>query len=75
MIKLNGYYNEETLDELLYKGEITRLDYLYHHSEEKKQQFEEYCRKNDLPLNEDTALKFFQLEIKQEDRDHTDNLD
>lgn len=75
MTELQGYYNEETLDELLYKEEITRLDYLYHHSEEKKQQFEEYCQRNDLPVNEDTALKFFQLEIKQEDRDHTDNLD
>lgn len=75
MIDLHGYYNEDTLDDLLYKGEITRLDYLYHHSEEKKQMFEEYCQKNDLPKTEETALKFFQIELKQEDRDHTENLD
>ena len=35
MIELKGFYNEETLQELLYKGNITHLEYIYHHSQEK----------------------------------------
>ena len=34
--KLEGFYNEDVLDELLEEGKITNLDYIYHHSEEMK---------------------------------------
>ena len=32
--KLEGFYNEDVLDELLEEGKITNLDYIYHHEEQ-----------------------------------------
>ena len=40
--KLEGFYNEDVLDELLEEGKITNLDYIYHHSEEMKSNYAEY---------------------------------
>ena len=46
--KLEGFYNEDVLDELLEEGKITNLDYIYHHSEEMKSNYAEYCGEDKL---------------------------
>jgi len=43
MIELKGFYNEDTLQKLLYKGNITQLEYIYHHSQEKIDAYKAYC--------------------------------
>ena len=42
MAELNGYYNEEVLQELLYNKKITTLEYVYHHSKERIDDFKKY---------------------------------
>ena len=56
--KLEGFYNEDVLDELLEEGKITNLDYIYHHSEEMKSNYAEYCSEDKLEQNEETAGAF-----------------
>lgn len=56
--KLEGFYNEEVLDELLEEGKITNLDYIYHHSEEMKSNYATYCSEDKLEQNEETAGAF-----------------
>ena len=56
--KLEGFYNEDVLDELLEEGKITNLDYIYHHSEEMKSNYAEYCGEDKLEQNEETAGAF-----------------
>ena len=72
-MELKGFYSEETLRPLLYKGEISTLEFLFHYSEEQKQEFENYCKENDLPLDEDSAKKFMDYQLKVEERDHIED--
>ena len=65
--KLVGFYNEDVLDELLEEGKITNLDYIYHHSEEMKSDYAEYCGEDKLEQNEETAGAF--LSTVYEDRE------
>ena len=67
MINLEGFYSEEYLHRLLYEGEISRLEYIYHHSEERKQAFLNYCVEHKLPVTETSAEQFMQYELEQEE--------
>lgn len=69
------YNNEETLQELLYKGDITQLEYIYHHSQEKIDEYKEYCQRRNLQENEDSASSFSEYLLKCEEEEHTDTLD
>ena len=75
MIELKGFYNEETLQELLYKGNITQLEYIYHHSQEKIDAYKEYCQKRNLQEDGNSAVAFSEYELKCEEDSHTDSLD
>lgn len=75
MTELRDFYNEEDLDKMLYEGEITHLQYVQHHSQQMKDDFEEFCRKNDLEENEEAANKFKDHLLKCEEDAHTDLID
>ena len=75
MVQLQGFYKEETLQELLYKGNISRLEYSYHASQERIDDFREYCQENSLQEDEKSAEMFFDYLLKREEIEHTDLLD
>lgn len=58
MIKLSGFYNIDTLQELLFKGNITHLEFIYHHSQERIDKFKAYCQERGLQENEAAAECF-----------------
>jgi hypothetical protein len=59
-MELNGFYNEEELAELLDRNEITRKDYITHHSPELLKQYEDFCSDFGLEQNEDSAEQFLE---------------
>ena len=75
MPELQGFYNEDVLEELLYNGEITTLEFVYHHSQEKIDAYKEYCQKNNLQEDESSAAAFCEHLLKSEEAAHTDLLD
>lgn len=75
MIELKGFFNEETLQELLFKGNITRLEYIYHHSQKKIDAYKAYCQKRNLLEDEASAVAFSDYLLKGEEAAHTDLLD
>lgn len=70
MIELKGFYNEAVLHDLLAKGEIGYLDYVMHLSEETKDRYKDYCSKNNLPLDDESAEKFFNILVEEENEEH-----
>ena len=74
-MNLEGFYNEEYLDPLVYEGKITRLEYIYHHSQEMIDEFKDYCSQNGLKEDETTANKFMDWQLQMEEEAHTDGLD
>ena len=74
-MNLEGFYNEEYLDPLVYEGKITRLEYIYHHSQEMIDEFKDYCSQNGLKEDETAANKFMDWLLEQEEKAHTDGLD
>ena len=74
-MNLNGFYNEEVLQELLHEEKITYLDYVYHHSQEMIDEFKDYCNQNNLPEDELSANKFLDWQLQMEEEAHTDGLD
>lgn len=74
-MKLEGYYNEEVLEELLYKEEISRLEFIYHHSKERIDEYKEYCQKRKLKEDEMSAEAFCDYLLRKEERGHTDFCD
>lgn len=62
-IKLEGFYKEDVLDELLEEGKISNLDYIYHHSEEMKADYAKYCSEGNEPVeqNEESAGAYMTL--------------
>ena len=72
---LEGFYSEEYLDELVYEGKITRLEYIYHHSQEMIDEFKDYCSQNGLKEDETAANKFMDWQLQMEEQAHTDGLD
>lgn len=76
MIQLKDkFYEEEELQKLLFDKKITVLDYCMHHSEEKRKHFLDYCRKNKLPQNDDSASAFLAKELKDIENTHIEGLD
>ena len=55
-MELNGFYNEEELAELLDRNEITRKDFITHHSPELLKQYEDFCSDFGLEQNEDRTV-------------------
>ena len=55
-MELNGFYNEEELAELLDRNEITRKDFITHHSPELLKQYEDFCSDFGLEQNEDSVM-------------------
>ena len=75
MLELKGFYNEDVLQELLFKGEITQLEFIYHHSQEKIDDFKAYCQKCGLQKDEKAADAYTDWLLKQEENAHTELLD
>ena len=75
MIELKGFYDVNVLQELLYNEKITWMEYIYHHSQEKIDAFNEFCREKGLQENEESASAFCDYELKCEEKAHTDSLD
>ena len=69
-INLQGYYNEETLQDLLASEQIDHLAYIFHHSEEKKKEFEQFCKERNLQENEQSAQQFFDYINDMEEHFH-----
>ena len=59
-MELNGFYNAEELAELLDRNEITRKDFITHHSPELLKQYEDFCSDFGLEQNEDSAEQFLE---------------
>lgn len=59
-MELNGFYNEEELAELLDRNEITRKDFITHHSLELLKQYEDFCSDFGLEQDEDSAEQFME---------------
>ena len=74
-MQLKGFYNEDTLDELLYNEKITRLEYIYHHSQERIDDFKEYCKKRNLKEDEAAAEQYSDFILKRQENAHTEMLD
>ena len=70
MIELKGFYNEAVLHDLLAKGEIGYLDYVMHLSEEIRDRYKDYCSKNNLQLDDESAEKFFGVLVEEENKVH-----
>ena len=75
MANLKGFYNEEVLEELLFDSKITRLEFIYHHSQERIDDFKAYCQKRGLQEDEASAESFSDCLLKKEETAHTDMLD
>ena len=59
-MELNGFYDEEELAEMLDRKEITRKEYITHHSAELLKQYEEFCSDFGLEQNEESAEQFME---------------
>ena len=75
MANLKGFYNEEVLEELLFDGKITRLEFIYHHSQERIDDFKAYCQKRGLQEDETAAEAYADFRLKREENAHVDTLD
>lgn len=75
MLELKGFYKEETLEELLYKGNISRLEFIYHHSQERIDDFKMYCQKRGLQEDEAAAEQYSDFILQRQEESHTELLD
>ena len=75
MTELNGFYNEDVLEELLYNSEITQLEAIYHHSQERIDDFKTYCQKRGLQEDEAAAEAYCDFILKRQENAHTELLD
>lgn len=74
-MRLEGFQDEQTLNELLYEGKISQLEYIRHHSQEMTDEFKEFCKQNGLEENEESADRFRDNLLRKEEEAHTDGLD
>lgn len=74
-MELMGFYNEDVLSELLYNEEISHLEYIYHHSRERIEDFKGYCGENGFNEDEEAAESFFDNLLRREEESHLDNMD
>lgn len=75
MAKLEGFYNENVLEELLYNEKISRLEFIYHHSQERIDNFKAYCQKRGLQEDEAAAEQYSDFILKRQENAHTELLD
>lgn len=75
MEQLKGFYNDDTLEKKLHKGDITTLDYVNHQSEKMQQDFVNYCHDKGLEQNEVNAQSFLDYTLNQEKDYHSEYLD
>ncbi len=52
------YYSEDILIEKLESGEYTWLDYVNHFSPEWQEEYQEYCKENNLAIGDESAQEF-----------------
>ena len=71
----NRFYGQDVLSQLLYEEKITGLDYVTHQSEERTNQFKEYCTRLGVHENEESAGNFMNYLLREEERSHTVGLD
>ena len=71
----NRFYGQDVLSQLLYEEKITGLDYVTHQSEERTNQFKEYCTRFGVHENEESAGTFMNYLLREEERSHTVGLD
>lgn len=71
---IQGTFNEVELQEKLHNGEITRLEYVQH-SEEMKREYEDFCKEKGLQQDEQSAQQFMEYLLNQEVEAHTSFLD
>ena len=69
------FYGQDVLGQLLYEEKITGLDYVTHQSEERTNQFKEYCARRAVPEDEESAGNFMNYLLREEERSHTEGLD
>ena len=75
MTDLKGFYNEDVLEELLFKNEISHLEFIYHHSQERIDDFKSYCTEKGIQEDERAAEAYESFRIKCEENSHVENLD
>lgn len=61
-MELNGFIDEDRLDELFLDKKISCADYVKHHSPEMLEAYRAYLRDNDLYDNETSASRFLDAE-------------
>lgn len=68
-MKLEGYYNEAELVNLLIDGEITKRDYYLHHSEHKKDEYLKFCQEKGLDFKDLTSGEiYWEVDGREEER-------
>lgn len=68
-MKLEGYYNEAELVNLLIDGKITKRDYYLHHSEYKKNEYLQFCQEKGLDYKDLTSAEiFWEVDGREEER-------
>ena len=72
---LEGFYSENVLQEMLHNGEIDHLQYVCHHSEERKMAFVSFCGERGLSADDKAAQQFVEYQLNQEKEAHTEYLD
>lgn len=65
---LKGYYSEETLVELFQQERISRLQFVYHHSPERREDFINFCRERGLQENETAAELYTDAQLELENK-------
>ena len=75
MSELEGFYNEDVLEELLFNNKISTLEYIYHHSQEKIDDFKKYCQRRVTDETEEAAKAYCNFLLKREENAHVENLD
>ena len=66
-MELQGYYPEESLIEWIQNGDITKRQFHFHHSLERRRAFVEFCERSHLEMNDDAATQFDEYLLRKEE--------
>ena len=67
MAQLKGYYDREQLEEMYYKGQITKAEILMHSDSNTLGRYRKFCKERNLNVNSSEAAdSFMQMEIDEE---------
>ena len=66
-MELHGYYPEEKLVDWIQEGDITCMQYEFHHSVERRREFVEFCKEKHLDLTEEAAKAFVEHRLTMEE--------